>query len=63
VQHLDVRIGFGKLVGQVPGPIGTVVVDDEQIGVRDRTAQASGDGLQVLPLLIRRHDDGNTLDG
>ena len=56
------RVGLGQLVGQVTGPVGAVVVHDQEIRAGHRGAQAARDGFQILPLLVGRHDDGDALN-
>jgi hypothetical protein len=57
VHHLHVRVGLGQLVGQVTGSVRAVVVHDQQVRRRQRRSYPARDGLQVLPLVVRRHHD------
>ena len=57
VHDLDVRVGLRELVGEVPGAVGAVIVDHQQVRVGDGFPDPAGDDLQVLPLVVRRHDD------
>ncbi len=57
VHDLHVRVGLGQLVRDVTGAIRAVVVDDQQVGRRERRPDPARDGLKVLPLDVRRHND------
>ena len=45
------------LVEQLAGAVGRVVVDEQDVGVAERGEQPAGDVLDVLALVVRRHDD------
>jgi hypothetical protein len=51
------RVGLGQLVRDVTGTIRAVVVDNQQISLRERRPHPARDGFKVLPLVVRRHDD------
>jgi hypothetical protein len=56
VQHVDVGVGTGQLVGQVAGAVGAVVVGHQHVGARDGGAQPAEDQREVLPLVVGRDD-------
>ncbi len=58
-QHLDVPELRADLVGEISRTVGTVVVDDEDVGLRRGRARAVQELHDVLRLLVRRsHDEG-----
>ena len=57
VQDLDPLLGGGNPVGDLPGPVGRVVVDDEDPRVLGQLREDGGDeGLDVLGLVIGGQD-------
>src|SRR5690606_19317467 len=56
VQHRDALVGGGEFVGEVTGAVGAAVVDDEDVGVRQRSVQPRDDPTEVLPLVVGRND-------
>jgi len=57
-QELDLPQVGGDLLDGVPGPVGTVVVDDEDIGGRRTGPNGRQQRPDVLPLVVGRdHDD------
>ena len=62
VHDLDVRVGLGQLVGDVAGAIRAVVVHHQQVGLGQRCPDPARDRLQVLPLVVGRHDDDGPAD-
>src|ERR1700754_2886181 len=63
VHHLYVRVRLGQLVGQVPGAVWAVVVNDQQVSVRDGLADPPAHDLQVLPLVVSGHHNENAARG
>jgi hypothetical protein len=57
VHDLDVRVDLGQLVGDVAGAIRAAVVHDQQVSLGQRRPDPARDGFQVLPLVVRGHDD------
>src|SRR4051812_25719124 len=55
MDHLDSRVAGGQLVGQLPGAVRGVVVDDEHVQIGLRLAEATDDPAQVVGLVVRRH--------
>src|SRR5258708_2723871 len=55
VQHSNAGVGGGKTVGDLPGPIGRPVVDDEH--VVPEVPHPGDDLLEVLALVIGGQDD------
>ncbi|GAA3073713.1 hypothetical protein GCM10020000_68290 [Streptomyces olivoverticillatus] len=56
VQHLDVVVVGGQLVGELAGAVGTVVVGDEDVRLRYGLPYPGDDGLDVLRLVVGRND-------
>src|SRR5690606_37852697 len=56
VQHRDALVGGGEFVGEVTGAVGAAVVDDEDVGVRQRSVQPRDDPTEVLPIVVGRTD-------
>src|SRR5215469_8986549 len=52
VEHVDVLVRGGELVGDLPGPVGAVVIDDEQVRTGNRGPHAGRDGTYIVPLVI-----------
>src|SRR5262249_62143230 len=51
VHDLHVLVGLGQLVREVPGAVGTVVVDHQHVRVGDGLPDPADADLQVLPLV------------
>ncbi len=62
VQHVHARVGGGRGVGEVTGPVRARVVHDEHVRVRDRGAQARERARQGQRLVVRGHDDEHAPD-
>ena len=56
MQNLNVIIDGGKLVGNVAGTIGTVVVGDQDVRLWNTNASPTHDALYVLALVVRWDD-------
>jgi hypothetical protein len=52
VEHMDVLVRGSELVGDIPGPVGAVVIDDEHVRAGSRGPQAGRDGTYVFPFVI-----------
>jgi hypothetical protein len=64
VVDVDPRVVRREAVGQVAGPIGRAVVDDEQRGPGEGVEDGGRDRLEVLALVVGREDDpGAGADG
>ena len=59
VQHLDAPELRGGLLGQRRRAVGTVVVDDQDVGLGYRLTNGAQEPDDVLRLVVgRQHDDG-----
>src|SRR6516225_81673 len=52
VEHMDVLVGGSELVGDLPGPVGAVVIDDEQVRADDRGPHTGRDETYIISLVI-----------
>ncbi len=59
VQDVDGAVVFGDPVGQVARPVRRVVVDDEDVRVRNGRADPGHDRFEGLNLVVSRNDDEN----
>src|SRR5699024_3741085 len=57
VEHVDVVVGGGQLIGTVTGAVGTVVVHDEHIHLRGGGAHPVNDQGEVLQFVVGGDDD------
>ena len=57
VQHVDVGILAGDFVGERPGSIGRIVVDDEHIEHRWLGHETLDELRQIVALIVGRDDD------
>ena len=61
VPDTDPRIGGGELVRQASGPIGRLVVDDEQDGRREGSEDRRRDRADVLGFVVGGQDHPDAL--
>ena len=57
VQDVDVVVGAGPLGGDLTGPVGGVVIDDQDVRHRERLAGGVQDAGEVLQLVVGGDDD------
>ena len=57
VQDADARIGGRQVVGEPPGSVRRIVVDDQHVGVTGLFVNGSNERFQVVALVIRRQRD------
>ncbi len=52
MEHMDVLVRSSEFVGDLPGPVGAVVIDDEQVSAGNHEPQAGRDKTYIVPLII-----------
>jgi len=63
MQDRDAGVVAGQLVGQIAGPVGRAVVDDEDVGLRHRREDRLDDRADVLALVVGRNEHPDARGG
>ena len=63
MHHVDAFVGCGKRVGEHPGAVRAVIVDDEDVGIWKGLQDALDDAFKFLELVEKGHDDECALAG
>jgi hypothetical protein len=62
VEHMNLLVRSSELVGDPPGPVGAVVIDDEQVRAGHRRPNAARDGTYIFFLVIGGNYHGDAAD-
>src|ERR1700761_8165506 len=59
VEHMNVLVHGSELVGDLPGPVRAVVIDDEQVRAGNREPQTGRDKTYIVPLVVGGNYDSH----
>ena len=62
VQDVDAGVALGQLVGDLAGAVGRVVIDDEDVRMRNSGMDALEDPGKVLALVVSRQEHEHAID-